>query len=135
MGAVDHHQWCRRLHQLFREAALAGEQLLGEVVRAGHDILRLGQLRGERYLGKWHLRRHGLDGVDPGLDRLNDGLLARADRVKELCLQVPSGIAGHSLYLPVRLLCACKLYQALTIPSKSAAYPSLELLEVRRTAC
>src|ERR1700744_2658351 len=41
--AVARHQRCRRLHQFFGELALVGEQLLGEVVRAGHDALRLGQ--------------------------------------------------------------------------------------------
>src|SRR6516164_2936051 len=37
LRVVAGHQRGRRLHQLFGEVALAGEQLLGEVVGAGHD--------------------------------------------------------------------------------------------------
>src|SRR5271157_1890994 len=89
------HQRGGRLEDLFCELALAGEQLLGEVVGAGHEFLRLGQLVGARNLHRGDLGGDGLDGLDPGLDRVDDGLLALADGVQNLVLQVLRGVACH----------------------------------------
>ena len=83
------------LQDFLGELPLAGEQLLGEVVGAGHDLLGLGQLAGERHVHVRELGGQGLDGLDPGPDRLDDGLLALADGLQELFLQVLRGIAGH----------------------------------------
>src|SRR5580700_1654172 len=74
------------LHHVLGELALAGQQLLGEVVRVGHDLLRLGQPVGERHVQGRQLGGDGLDGLDPGLDRLDDGLLALADGAQDLVL-------------------------------------------------
>src|SRR6266568_5535856 len=91
------HQRGRRLEDLLGELALAGEQLLGEVVRAGHELLRLGQLVRARHLHRGDLRGDGLDGLDPGPDRVDHGVLALADRAQELVLQVLRGGACHFL--------------------------------------
>src|SRR4029077_11909856 len=85
------------LHHVLGELALAGQQLLGEVVRVGHDLLRLGQLVGERHVHGRQLGGNGLDGLDPGLDRLDDGLLALADGVQDLVLHFLLG-ARHDVF-------------------------------------
>src|SRR5271169_3739517 len=48
--AVARQQRGGGLHDLVGELPLAGEQLLGEVVTAGHDVLRLGQPVRERHV-------------------------------------------------------------------------------------
>src|SRR5436190_110384 len=70
LGAVlgGRGQRARRLEDFLGELALAGEQLLGEVVTAGHDVVRLRQPVGERHVHHGDLRGDGLNGVDHGLD-------------------------------------------------------------------
>src|SRR5580704_17360065 len=97
------------LHHVLGELALAGQELLGEVVRVGHDVLRLGQLVGERHVHGRQLGGDGLDGLDPGLDRLDDGLLALADGVQDLVLHFLGG-ARHDVHLLLGFV-------VLTIPS------------------
>jgi hypothetical protein len=75
------------------ELALCGEKLLDEVVRAGHQLARLGQLVGERDADLGHRRLDGLDGVRPQLDRVDNGILARADGLQNLTLELlPHGL-------------------------------------------
>src|ERR1700683_4315851 len=95
---------------LFGEPAPAGGALLGGGVGPGPDVLRLGQLVDKRQLYRRDLGGDGLDGLDPGLDRVDDGLLALADGVQDLVLDLLGGVAGHDV---------CLLYLAslLTIPS------------------
>src|SRR5580704_9579450 len=92
------------LDHVLGEPALAGQQLLGEVVRVGHDLFRLGQLVGERHVHGRQLGGNGLDGLDPGLDRLDDGLLALADGVQDLVLHFLLG-ARHDVCSPFRVRC------------------------------
>src|SRR5580693_2328003 len=93
------------LHHVLGELALAGQQLLGEVVRVGHDLFRLGQLVGERHVHGRQLGGDGLDGLDPGPDRLDDGLLALADGVQDLVLHFLLG-GRHVVCSPSRMRCA-----------------------------
>src|SRR5271155_5691501 len=58
---------------------LGAEQLLGEVVAAGHDVLRLRQPVGERDIYRRDLAGNRLDGLDPALERVERHLLALAD--------------------------------------------------------
>src|SRR6476646_9812438 len=97
LGAVlgARGQRARRLEDFLGELALAGQELLGEVVGAGHDLFRLGQLVRERQVDRGDLGGDGLDGLDPGLERVDDGLLALADRVQNLVLQVLGGSVSH----------------------------------------
>src|SRR5258708_7050913 len=74
------HQRGRRLQPLLGEMALVVEQLLGEVVEASVDLLRLGQLA-ERQRHEELFGTHGLDEGEIGPDRLDRHPLARADGV------------------------------------------------------
>src|SRR5436305_353620 len=82
---------------------LAREQLLGEVVTTGHDVVRLRQPVGERHVHHGDLRGDGLNGVDHGLDRVEGNLLALKDHRQELVLQfllsAGGAGAGHCLCL------------------------------------
>src|SRR5580704_11786189 len=101
-GAVAGQQRSGGLDHLVSELALAGEQLLGEVVTAGHDVLRLRQLVGERHVHRGDLGGDRRNGVDHGLDRVEGDLLALADDGEELVLEFLLGAgvgAGHCLCL------------------------------------
>src|SRR6185437_6447129 len=100
-GAVAGQQRSGGLDHLVSELALAGEQLLGEVVTAGHNVLRLRQLVGERHVHRGDPGGDRLNGVDHGLDRVEGHLLALADDREELVLQflLGGGGAGHCLCL------------------------------------
>src|SRR3954454_1695607 len=67
------------LRDLIRELALAGEQLLREVVAAGHDVLRPGQPVRERQVHRGDPGGDGLDGVHHRPDGVESDLLALAD--------------------------------------------------------
>ena len=82
------------MEHVHRELPLAGEQLLGEVVGARHHIFRLREPVRERHVHGRQLRRDRLDGVGPGLDRVDDGLLALADSLEDLVLQFRPGVTG-----------------------------------------
>src|SRR5438132_1175364 len=100
--AVAGQQRSGGLDHLVSELALAGEQLLGEVVTAGHDVLRLRQLVGERHVHRGDLGGDRRNGVDHGLDRVEGDLLALADDGEELVLEFLLGAgvgAGHCLCL------------------------------------
>src|SRR6266513_4880366 len=102
--AVAGQQRSGGLDHLVGELALAAEQLLGEVVTAGHHVLRLGQPVGERHVHRGDLGGDRLNGVDHGLDRVEGDLLALADDRQELVLQFLLGAgvgAGHCLCLLV----------------------------------
>src|SRR5438552_8980769 len=108
LGAVlgARGQRARRLEDFLGELALAGQELLGEVVGAGHDLFRLGQLVRERHVDRGELGGDGLDGLDPGLDRVDGDLLALADDGQELVLEFLLGAGvGHCLCLPVGFYC------------------------------
>src|SRR5690242_10987196 len=85
-GGVAVEQRRGRVQHVLGELALRGEELLDEVVRAGHKLTRLGQLVGERDANLGHRRLDGLDGVRPRLDRLDNGVLALADGLQNLTL-------------------------------------------------
>src|SRR5258708_1585606 len=77
-GRTRGQQRRRGLEQVLGELPLAGQQLLGEVVGARHDVLRRGQLVGERQVHLWQLGLDRLDRGGPGLDRVHDCRLALA---------------------------------------------------------
>src|SRR5215470_2471751 len=100
--AVAGQQRSGGLDHLVGELALAAEQLLGEVVTAGHDVLRLRQPVGERHVDGGDPGGDGLNGVDHGLDRVEGHLLALGNDRQELVLQFllgAGGGAGHCLCL------------------------------------
>src|SRR6266536_2347223 len=101
--ALAGHQRRGGLDELVGELALAGEQLLGEVVTAGHDVVRLRQPLGERQVDCGDLRGDGLNALNHSLDRVEGDLLALADHRQELVLQFlrSAGGAGHCLCLPL----------------------------------
>ncbi len=81
------------MQHVLGELPLRGEQLLGEVVRAQHQLTRLGQLVGERDADLRQRRLDGLDGVGPHLDDVDHGLLAPADGLEDLALEFgPDGL-------------------------------------------
>src|SRR5215467_1434335 len=90
-----------RVQHVLGELALRGKKLLNEVVGAGHQLARLGQLVGERHTHLGKRRLDGLDGVRPHLDRVDHGLLALADGLQNLTLELlPHGLGvahGSSL--------------------------------------
>src|SRR5438270_3505185 len=86
-GAVAGQKRSGGLDHLVSELALAAEQLLGEVVTAGHDVLRLRQPVGERHVHGGDPGSDGLNAVDHGLDRVQSHLLALGDDRQELVLQ------------------------------------------------
>src|SRR5215471_12697132 len=90
-----------RVQHVLGELALRGKKLLNEVVGAGHQLARLGQLVGERDTHVGKRRLDGLDGVRPHLDRVDNGLLALADGLQNLTLELlPRGLGvahGSSL--------------------------------------
>src|ERR1700722_9170672 len=102
---VARYQRCRSLQQLLAELALTGEELLGELVGAGHHVFRLRQLVGERDRDCGHTLQHRADGVGPGADHVNDGLLASANDLEDLVGRVLGKVAGHCLDAP---LCGCR---------------------------
>src|SRR5579871_4656316 len=82
-----------RVQHVLGELALRGEQLLDEVVGAGDQLFRLGQLVGERDTHLGHRRLDGLDGLRPQLDRVDNGVLALADGLQNLTLELlPHGL-------------------------------------------
>src|SRR5260370_6648576 len=74
------------LKDVVGELALGGQQLLGEVVRAIDQRLRLRQLIG---VGQVQLRKgrgDGLNGRGPRLQGVHHGVLGRADQLQDLVL-------------------------------------------------
>src|ERR1700750_2753161 len=122
LGAVlgARGQRARRLEDFLGELALAGQELLGEVVGASHDLLRLGQLVRERHVDRGDLRGDGLDGLDPGLEGVDDALLALADRDQNFVLQVLRGGASHGIASSV-LLGLARSYLLSPLPGSSGA--------------
>src|ERR1022692_2285481 len=82
------------LEHALGELPLAGEQLLGEVVGTGHELLGLGQLVSEGQAGRRDRRRDRLDRLGPGLDGIDDGVLALANGVQDLALNLVADGAG-----------------------------------------
>ena len=107
LGGVAGEQRGRGLQGLDGELALAGQQLLGELVAVVHDLVRLGEPVDQRHGERGNRGGEGLDGVDPGLDRAERDLLALADGGQESVLQVlrNGAGAGHDLCLLVGFYC------------------------------
>src|ERR1022692_4499069 len=84
------------LEHALGELPLAGEQLLGEVVGTGHELLGLGQLVSEGQAGRRDRRRDRLDRLGPGLDGIDNGVLALANGVQDLALNLMANGAGIS---------------------------------------
>jgi hypothetical protein len=86
------------LQQVLGELPLAGQQVLGEVVGAGHGALWAGQLVREGHADRRQLRAGCPDGFGQVPDRGDHGLLALTDDGQELFL---AGGASHCLGLLV----------------------------------
>src|ERR1022692_3120180 len=84
------------LEHALGELPLAREQLLGEVVGTGHELLGLGQLVSEGQAGRRDRRRDRLDRLGPGLDGIDNGVLALANGVQDLALNLMANGAGIS---------------------------------------
>ena len=86
------------LEHVLGELPVGGEQLLGEVVGAGRELLGLGQLVAVGQVRRRDGCRDRLDGVGPELDRVNHCFLALAEHVQDLALDLLAGAAdlGHS---------------------------------------
>src|SRR5450631_1084752 len=101
------------LEHALGELPLAGEQLLGEVVGTRHELLGLGQLVSEGQAGRRDRRRDRLDRLGPGLDGIDDGVLALADGVQDLALNLVANGAGISHFFLLGGWSLCLLYYAL----------------------
>src|ERR1700742_1607887 len=82
------------LDHVLGELSLRGQQLSGEVIGIRDQLAWLRQLVGERHCGDWQRRRHRMDGRGPDPERVDHGLLAHADRVEGLRLQLLGGGTG-----------------------------------------
>src|ERR1019366_6076356 len=101
------------LEHALGELPLAGEQLLGEVVGTGHELLGLGQLVSEGQAGRRDRRRDRLDRLGPGLDGIDDGVLALANGVQDLALNLMASGAGISHFFLLEMVCMLTILRAL----------------------
>src|ERR1017187_2824736 len=115
------------LEHALGELPLAGEQLLGEVVGTGHELLGLGQLVSEGQAGRRDRRRDRLDRLGPGLDGIDDGVLALANGVQDLALNLVADGAGigHFFLLGGAIL-TLAILRALVDLSSAPARPTGE---------